>query len=99
MAANRGLRVNGGLQIAAAAVLLLALLLLDFPYRPMYQADFDTIEWRGKQCSILGERDDDYLVFCRELEPPRSRLVRKDAADLEHVGTKMNPLDASAPPP
>lgn len=100
MAANRGLRVNGGLQIGAAAVLLLALLLLDFPYRLMYQADFDAVEWRGRQCALLGERDDDYLVFCLEMEPPRSRVVRKDAGDLVHLGTKMNPFDnAPAPPP
>ncbi len=92
MAALQGQRLSGGMQTAAAAILLLTILLLDFPYRLLYQAELDAVEWRGRRCYVLGERNADYLVFCPDLEPPRNRVVKKDASDLEHVATKMNPF-------
>ena len=92
IASRRGQRVAAGMQAGAAGLLLLTILLLDFPYRLLYQAEFETVEWRGEQCYELGERDADYLLFCPGLEPPRNRAVRKDAGDLVRLGTRLNPF-------
>jgi hypothetical protein len=92
LAARRGQRVAAGLQAGAAGLLLLTFLLLDFPYRLLYQAEFEAVEWRGEQCFELGERDTDYLLFCPGLDPPRNRAVRKDANDLVRLGTRLNPF-------
>jgi hypothetical protein len=92
LAARRGQGLSPGAQGGAAAIFLLTLLLLDSPYRLLYQADFDAVEWNNRRCYALGERADEYLLFCPELDPPRNRAVRKDAPGLSFVGTKENPF-------
>jgi Protein kinase domain len=93
LAARRGQRLNPGMIGAAATILAFTLLLLHFPYRLLYHAEFDVVEWRGQRCFAVGERQAEYLVFCPDLEPPRNRIVRKDAGEVRLVGTKMNPFE------
>lgn len=90
LAARRGEALNKPLLAGGAAVIVLSLAFLHSPYRLFYYSDLDTVNWRGAHCYILGERSDDYLVFCPELQTPRSRTVKKSAPDLERVGTKEN---------
>jgi hypothetical protein len=78
---------------AAAAIFLLAMLLLHFPYRLLYHAELEAVEWDGRRCYVLGERNEEELLFCPDLEPPRNRAVRKDATGLTHLGTRMNPFE------
>ena len=92
LAARRGQRVAAGMRAGAAGVLVLAILLLDFPYRLFYHAELDAVQWRGQQCYVLGERAANYLLFCPGLEPPRNRVVEKAASDLDTVGDKSNPF-------
>ncbi len=70
--------------------MVLALVLLDFPYRVIYHAEFDTVRWEGRHCYLLGEREDQYLLFCPDLQAPRNRIVGKDAPGLQHVGAREN---------
>jgi Protein kinase domain len=99
MAARRAQRLNPGVLAAAGAALLLALLLLHFPYRLLYQAELEAVEWDGRRCFVLGERNDEELLFCPDLEPPRNRAVSKGTVGLKHLGTRMNPFgDASVSP-
>lgn len=98
-AGRSGQQVSVPMRVSAGAILLLTFFLMDFPYRLLYQADFDAVDWRGQRCYALGERDADYLLFCPGLEPPRNRIVRKDAGDVHHTGIRLNPFaDASLPP-
>jgi hypothetical protein len=87
-AKRKGEPVNRGLLSGGAAVAVLSLLFLDFPYRLLShsQSAFEAATWRGANCYILGSRGDDYLVFCPELSPPRNRVVKRNAPDLEHIG-------------
>jgi hypothetical protein len=65
--------------IAGAGVLILSLVMLDFPYRLLsHDIDFEEVNWNGLVCNLLGQRADDRLIFCGELPPPRSRTVRAD---------------------
>jgi hypothetical protein len=68
-----------------AAVLLIGLALLDFPYRVLYYNRFDAVTWNRVYCYNLGERRDDVLLFCPELRPPRNRIVSK-RTDLTPTG-------------
>jgi hypothetical protein len=87
LAARSGERLNRGILAGGAAIVMLSLLLLDFPYRMLSQNNlFEVAQWRGERCYILGERDDDLLVFCPALDPPRNRIVSRGATDLQRLG-------------
>ncbi len=64
--------------------------LLDLPFRAFSQNELETATWEGKHCYVLGERENDLLLFCPELAPPRSVPVPKDAAGLRRLGVKEN---------
>lgn len=99
LAARRGEQLSAGMLVAAAATLLSGLILLHFPYRLLYQADFDPVEWRGQRCYVLGEQGENDLLFCPGLPPPRNRIVPRADSDRQHVGTRINPfVDASSSP-
>jgi RIO-like serine/threonine protein kinase len=99
MAARQGRRPSGGILLAGGAVLLLGVLLLDFPYRLLYQAELETVRWHGERCYLLGERSDDALLLCPDSAPPRTRAVRKDDSALERLGTRLNPFSHASPSP
>ena len=77
LAAFRRERVNRGMLAGGAAVVLLGLALLDFPYRVLLQNQFVAVTWNGAYCYNIGERRDDLLLFCPDLQPPRNRIVSK----------------------
>jgi hypothetical protein len=93
VAARRAQRLNAGILAAAAAIFLATMMLLDVPYRLFYQAELEAVEWDGRRCYVLGERGDEELLFCPNLEPPRNRAVRPDATGLTHLGTRENPFE------
>jgi serine/threonine protein kinase len=77
LAAIRGERLSRGMVAGGAAVVLLGLVLLDLPYRMLYHNQFDAVTWNGVYCYNIGERQDDLLLFCPDLQPPRNRIVSK----------------------
>jgi serine/threonine-protein kinase len=99
VAARRGQRLNGVMLVAAAASLLLATMLLHFPYRLLYHSELEAVEWDGRRCYVLGERGDEELLFCPDLEPPRNRAVRKGASGLTRLGTSANPFEHASSSP
>lgn len=99
VAARHGRQVPFGMVGAAVAILLLGLLLLHFPYRLLYHAEFDPVEWRGQRCYVLGEKAGNDLLFCPELDPPRNRVVPRSETDRTHVGTKVNPFQQASSSP
>ena len=80
-----------------AAVLVLSLLLLDFPYRFIYRREFEAATWQGHRCYVLGERADDFLLFCPQLPSPRNRRVSQRATDLQRAGVKENIFSLLSP--
>ena len=77
LAAFRREKLNRGMLAGGAAVVLLGLALLDFPYRLLRQNRFVAVTWNGVYCYNIGERWDDLLLFCPDLRPPRNRIVSK----------------------
>jgi hypothetical protein len=91
LAAKRRQPLNRGLLAGGGAVVLLALMLLDFPYRMLWFNDtFEVARWQGARCYILGERDDDVLLFCPLVELPRNRVVSRRSKELQRLGTQEN---------
>jgi hypothetical protein len=99
-------RQHDALHIAIAAgaggVFVLSLIYLSVPFRVIYQNKFDAVRWESADCYAIGERQDDLLLFCPLLEPPRNRVVKKGSPGLEYAGRVENiftPLQPAAPPP
>ena len=68
--------VPRGTALAGIAILALALVLLDFPYRLLsHDIDFTQVSWSGRSCHLLGNRGDARLIFCPDLPTPRIRAV------------------------
>jgi hypothetical protein len=85
-----GRPVNRGLLAGGAAVALLALASLDFPYRLLVHNKFEVANWNGAECYIIGERLDEALLFCPEIEPPRNRVLQKGFGALQRLGRREN---------
>jgi hypothetical protein len=70
------------------AVAVLAILLLDFPYRLLAQhkREFAAVTMNGNSCYILGERQAQLLLFCPDAEVPRNRVIRADDPNLKRLG-------------
>jgi hypothetical protein len=73
--------------VGGAAVFLLVLMFLDFPYRLIAwdPRKAQEVKWHGAECYILGERQIDVLLFCPQLPPPRNNIVRKNDPTLEET--------------
>jgi protein kinase-like protein len=82
--------VHRGIVAGGAAVMMLALASLDFPYRLIVHNKFEAANWNGAECYILGERVDDVLLFCPQLQPPRNRVIQKSMSNLQRLGRREN---------
>ena len=73
LAIHKGEALGRGVVLGGASVLLLSLLLLDFPYRLIASADareFPAVQWDKANCFIIGEKQIDLLLFCPVAKPP-----------------------------
>jgi hypothetical protein len=89
-AAKKGERLHWSLLAGAIATIALALASLDLPFRLFNDqgTQFDTAKWRGQDCYMLGERQDDVLLFCPALQPSRHRIVNKSDQALQRTGVR-----------
>ncbi|MEZ5291106.1 MAG: serine/threonine-protein kinase [Vicinamibacterales bacterium] len=78
--------VNRLMLLGGAGVFTLSLLLMALPFRAFSQRDLETATWQGQSCFVLGEREQDVLVFCPERVPPRSVTVPRSSSDLQRHG-------------
>ncbi len=72
--------------VAGAGVILLALALLVAPFRLEAQR-FDVVAYQGHRCTVMGQKLNDYQLFCATLTP-RVRTVQTADSGLEHKGTQ-----------
>lgn len=89
-AAKRGQPLRPGLLAGAAGVAVLTLVLMDFPWRLTYRNDFDAARWQQNDCYVLGRRQDETLLFCPTLLPPRNRIVKSTDPALQRTGVHEN---------
>jgi RIO-like serine/threonine protein kinase len=92
---RKGQSLHWGLLAGGAVVTCVALALLHFPYRLLYFNSlfpFEAATWNNSRCYIAGERGDDRLLYCPELEPPRTRTVKKGDASVVPLGVRESPF-------
>ncbi len=69
--------------LAGVLVVLLATVLLwVFPYRILWQNQFEKIHFEGERAYIIGQRGDELLIHCPDTPPPRNRIVPTNDAGL-----------------
>ena len=91
LARKRQQAVNRILLASGAAVLLIALFLSSFPYRLLTRnGSFEVVESESESCYLLGQRNDEALVFCPEHDAPRNAVV--SLSKLRRTGRVESPF-------
>jgi Serine/threonine protein kinase len=91
---RKGQSIHPGLIGGGAVATVVALALLHFPYRILYfnaLFPFEAANWNGSHCYIIGERQDDRLLYCPGLSP-RTRTVKSNDTALEPLGVRESPF-------
>jgi hypothetical protein len=91
---------------AALAVLVgviaIMVLLREAPFRTFHRRDLERVDVAGARCYVGGETGIELLVLCPGVEPPRTRVVRRDDPQVRRLGITgnvFNGLTPSAPDP
>jgi serine/threonine protein kinase len=77
--------------LATAVIGLLA------PYRIHWRNKFDRAVVSNQRCYVLGEHDDDWLVYCPEGSEPHNRVVQRTDPDVYKVGISESVFSRSEP--
>lgn len=77
--ASRGPAIDTGTRLGGLAVIVVVLLMLEFPYRLLHQNRFRRVNFVAERCYEIGARRGEVLLFCPDASPPRNRIV--DATD------------------
>ena len=72
------------------ALLVVFVLLNEWPYRTFYHNEFERIDYAGARCYIVGDSAQEFLIFCPEKSPPRNQTIRHDDANLRRLGVIEN---------
>jgi hypothetical protein len=83
---QRDARAVGAIAVAVM-VPVLCVVLNELPYRILFQNEFERIDLQGSRCYIVGEHDEDWLVFCPDHASPRNRIIRRTDPGIHKVGT------------
>ncbi len=84
---RKGQPLHRGMWVGGAVVTCVALVFLHFPFRLLTFNDvFEAVSWNGAHCYVIGERRDDLLLVCPEIQPPRNRIVGRDDKTVVRLG-------------
>jgi hypothetical protein len=85
-------RIPRATMVGGIAVLVLSLLILDFPYRLLAQTKRDRpmVTWQQNACYLLGDRPPESLIYCPDLPVPRNRVVPSNDPGLKRLGTDQD---------
>ena len=79
-------RRGGGALLLAALPLVAAVGIGVLPYRLMFNNNFDRLDYDGQRCYLLGESNDQSLIHCPELSPPRNRVISRGDPAAQRPG-------------
>ena len=89
---------RGGL-VAVGAMLLVAILMCQAPYRIVWKNEMPLLDVSGERCFALARNGDDLLIHCPDRTPPRNRVVKRGDPSIHDTGVRQNiftpPEDAS----
>ncbi len=81
-----------------AGVIVVMVLLNQWPYRTFSHRDFERVQYAGSRCYITGESGDEFLVLCPSNPPPRNTVVKRTDPALQRTGIIENVFRGVAPP-
>jgi hypothetical protein len=88
---RKGQSLHWGLAAGGVLVAISAIILAHFPLRHVTFNDvFEAVAWNDARCYVIGERSDDLLLFCPEIDLPRNRIVRKTDDTVVRLGLTEN---------
>jgi len=86
---------------AALAVLVGVIVIMVFmcvtPFRTFHRRDLERVDVAGARCYVGGESGSELLVLCPGVEPPRSRVVRRDDPTVQRLGITGNVFNGLTP--
>jgi hypothetical protein len=68
-------------------LLVITILLCELPYRIFHHSQMERIEVDGERCYVIGQRADEWLIYCPNRPPPRNRTVQRTAPGVQGSGT------------
>jgi serine/threonine protein kinase len=68
-----------------AVVIGLTVLMCVLPYRVFY-AEVERIDFADTRCYAIGKHENDLLLYCPDIDPPRNRVVAADDRSLHRRG-------------
>ena len=68
------------------AILAVTVVLSELPYRIIWQSRVERIAFDGERCYVLGESDQESLIYCPDKAPPRNRVVKDDDPAIRRTG-------------
>ena len=92
-----GATIDRPVVAAGLAVLAITLALLCAPYRLVHGSDFQRADFNNQRCYIMGQRDDQLLLFCPDVVPRNHVIGTGDPAFIR-TSTVEN-IFSSAPAP
>jgi serine/threonine-protein kinase len=75
-----------GAALGLAVVVGCAAIVMNFPWRILFQADFPRVSYAGESCYEAGERQDRLFLFCPLSSPSQSRIVERGDPGLVFTG-------------
>jgi predicted Ser/Thr protein kinase len=62
---------------AGLAMIALTVVMVAVPFRLFYESQFPQVDVAGARCFEIGARGDDVLLFCPDVNPPRTRIEQR----------------------
>jgi hypothetical protein len=75
-----------GSAIAMGVVIACATVLMEFPWRILWQADFPQVQYAGERCYEVGSKEGDLLLFCPLSTQSKTRIVARGDERLVPTG-------------
>jgi hypothetical protein len=69
-----------------AAILAVAVVMSELPYRIIWQNKSERVAFEGERCYVLGESGQESLLYCPDKTPPRNRVVKNDDPMMRRTG-------------
>jgi tRNA A-37 threonylcarbamoyl transferase component Bud32 len=89
---------SGGSIAMLAGVIVVMVLLNEWPYRTFSHRDFERVEYAGARCYITGQSGDELLILCPSHPPPRNRVVKATDPAVQRTGIVENVFRGVPPP-
>ena len=89
------LRSAGKTATALLAAIVVLMVLMDaWPYRTLYQNEFERVDYSGARCYITGQSPQELLIFCPDNPVPRNRTIDRTDPRLRRLGVVENVFTA-----